>query len=260
MCLPDTTPPTPVFRQIEHLARPGINEALLLSDGFLEGYNATAPSFTGVPAATLDLVVGEAKTVLKALYLGSCLLSGALGLTAGANGTALKPGLVPCVEVGPAIFVGGALTGTVLTDATKDQAQVYADRMFDQFVPDVMRIDTGIASSGYLNSGGVALAGVCGDPTARLPLLCGGRRLDDDVIDVTYNYLIGGLAGTAGAEVDVTTAGQVRALTSDGVAFNSAANAGASGNREGLTNGVAANKAQGHPAILTAFPYSAAPF
>ena len=65
MCIPDGTPPTPVFRQIEHLARPGINEALLLTDGFLEGYNATAPSFTGVPQATLDMVIAEAKTEKK---------------------------------------------------------------------------------------------------------------------------------------------------------------------------------------------------
>ena len=38
------------FKQVEHLARPGIAEALLLSNGFLAGYNATAPTFAGVPA------------------------------------------------------------------------------------------------------------------------------------------------------------------------------------------------------------------
>src|SRR5688572_13025218 len=58
-----------VFKQVEHLARPGINEVLLFTNGFNAGFNATAPSFTGVPADTLTAVVNEAKTVLKALYL-----------------------------------------------------------------------------------------------------------------------------------------------------------------------------------------------
>jgi len=251
MCLPDPAGPPKVFSQIEHLARPGINEALLLSDGFLAGYNATAPSFTGVPSDVLNQVVAEAKTVLKAVYLGSCLTSGVLGLTAGANGSALKPGLVPCVEVGGDIFTNGnPLTGTTLTTATQTQAQVYADRMFAQFVPDVMRVDTSAASN-YLTP--------CGDPTASKPLLCGGRRLDDDVIDVTYNYLIGGLAGTPGG-ITNDVPGQVRALTSDGVAYSTTSNAGAGNNKNGLTNGVAGNGNQGHPAITDAFPYSAAPF
>jgi len=257
MCLPDNVVPPKVFTQIEHLARPGIAEALLLTDGFLAGYNATAPTFTGVPTDVLNLVVGEAKTVLKAIYLGSCLVSGVLGLTAGANGTALKPGLVPCATVGGDLFTNGnPLTGTTLTTATAEAAQAYADRMFAQFVPDVMRIDTAIVAApaqqnDYLTP--------CGDPTAPLPLLCGGRRLDDDVIDVTYNYLIGGLAGTGGAQND-GLAGQVRALTSDGVAYASGSAAGAGNNKNGLTNGVPGNAAQGHPAILAVFPYSAAPF
>lgn len=248
MCIPDGTPPPRVFRQVEQLARPGINEALLLSDGFLDGYNATAPSFTGVPTATLDMVIAEAKTVLKAIYLGSCLTSGVLGLD---TTSSLDPGLVNCADVGDDLFSdGNALTGTVLSTTTAAQAQVYADRMFSQFVPDVMRINTAVASN-YLTP--------CGDPTAALPLLCGGRRLDDDVIDVTYNYLIGGLAGTGGG-ITNDLAGQVRALTSDGVAFSTGSAAGAGNNKNGLTNGIAANQSQGHPAITDAFPYSAAPF
>ncbi|MBA2542044.1 MAG: DUF4331 family protein [Deltaproteobacteria bacterium] len=253
MCLPDPGPGV-VFRQVEHLARPGINEALLITDGFLEGYNATAPSFTGVPTDVLNAVVAEAKTVLKAIYLGSCLVSGTLGLTEGAGGTALKPGLVPCADVGNDIFSDGdALTGTVLETTSAAQAQVYADRMFAQFVPDVMRINT--ATNNYLTP--------CGTPTDALPLLCGGRRVDDDVIDVTYNYLIGGLAGTPGPQNDNNPANlgdQVRALTSDGVAFDTAANAGAGNNKNGLTDGVASNTQQDHPATTTTFPYSAAPF
>jgi hypothetical protein len=110
---------TPQFVQIEQLARPGIAEALLLSNGFLAGYNATAPSFTGVPAGTLGMVVDEAKTVLKAIYLGTCLVNGAAGLTAD-NGA--KPSGVPCVAVGGAIFTeNNPLTGTTLTQAAKER-------------------------------------------------------------------------------------------------------------------------------------------
>ncbi|MBA3499337.1 MAG: hypothetical protein H0T65_03135, partial [Deltaproteobacteria bacterium] len=70
----DAAPGVIKYKQIEQLARPGINEALLISEGFLDGYNATAPTFKGVPPEVLAQVVGEAKTVLKALYLGGCLL------------------------------------------------------------------------------------------------------------------------------------------------------------------------------------------
>lgn len=248
-CVPDTTK---TYVQVDHLGRPGINEALLITNDFHNGYNATAPSFTGVPADTLNQVVGEAKTVLKAIYLGSCLLSGTLGLTPGpAPATALKPGLVPCADVGGGLFVGGdAIAGTQLTTTTKAQAQVYADRMFAQFVPDVMRINTS-GPSNYLTP--------CNDPTAASPLLCGGRLIDDDVIDVTYNYLIGGLAGKPSSLDNSGLATQVRALTSDGVAFDSTATAGAGHNKNGLSDPVAANSQQGHPAPSATFPYSAPP-
>ena len=261
ICIPDGTTPPRVFTQVEHLARPGINEALLLSDGFNAGYNATAPTFTGVPQATLDQVVAEAKTVLKAIYLGSCLVSGVLGLQPDpdAGEGALDPGLVECAATGGAIFVGGnPLTGTQLTDAAKTGAQTYADRMFAQFIPDVMRIDT-TGANNYLSP--------CGDPTASSILLCGGRRLNDDVIDVPYNYLIGGLRGTAGPQdsngpgnTALVVADQVRALTSDGVAYQSNANAGQGNNLNGLTDGVPSNGQQGHPTITSTFPYSATPF
>jgi hypothetical protein len=90
VCVPNAK----VYRQIEHLARPGINEALILGDGFHSGFNATAPTFTGVDPPTLGLVVAEAKTVLKALYLGGCLLNGAAGLT---PVTGVKPGGMTCL-------------------------------------------------------------------------------------------------------------------------------------------------------------------
>jgi hypothetical protein len=235
---PDAGPPTgAMFHQVEQLARPGINEALLITEAFNAGFNATAPSFGGVPADTLNAVVGEAKTVLKAIYLGSCLLDGALGLTA-AQG--VKPAGITCHAVGPAIWTENALTGVTLTQASKDAAQQYADKVFSQFVPDVMRVDTSVDSN-YLT--------LCGDANST-PLLCGGRFLNNDVIDVTYNYLINGAATTKGAF------DQVRALTGDGVAFSS----DDANNVDNVSLPDPANLQQGHPSVSNTFPYSAAPF
>lgn len=230
-------PDNGAFHQIEQLARPGINEALLITEAFNAGFNATAPSFTGVPAETLNAVAGEAKTVLKAIYLGSCLLNGALELSA-ADG--VKPAGITCHAVGGDLWTERSLTGVTLTDASKTAAQAYADKVFGQFIPDVMRVDTGVASD-YLT--------LCGDPSSA-PLLCGGRFLNNDVIDVTYNYLING-AGTKKGAFD-----QVRALTSDGVAFSL-------DDANNVDNAVLpdpANTQQGHPNVSMAFPYSAAPF
>lgn len=208
------------YKQIEQLARPGIAEALLLSDGYLAGYNATAPTFTGVDSATLGLVVGEAKTVLKAIYLGVCLVDGLAGLD---ENSGLHPAGLTCVAVGTDLFSDQA--ATVLTDTAKTGAQAYADKVFDQFEPDVMRIDTS-GASGYLT--------LCGDADSK-PLLCGGRKLTDDVIDITYDYLL------AGAAIDGSSPAQFQALVSDGVSYD--------GN----------NPQQGHPAISGSFPYSAPP-
>jgi hypothetical protein len=238
---PDMMDPPPMpekkWVQVEHLARPGINEALLISEGFLGGYNATAPTFKGVPQPVLDQVVGEAKTVLKALYLGACLLNGALGLT---PATGVKPAGIQCHAVGPAIWTENALTGVTLTAASKTASQAYADKVFDQFIIDVMRVDTSVAS-GYLT--------LCGDANSK-PLLCGGRMVRDDVIDITYNYLLNG-AGTTKGAFD-----QVRALTSDGVQFSST-DANNSGN---VTLPDPGNANQFHVNVSNSFPYSARPF
>lgn len=233
----DASPGEVKYKQIEQLARPGINEALLISEGFLAGYNATAPTFKGVPDEVLNQVVGEAKTVLKALYLGGCLLNGALGLTA-AQG--VKPAGMTCHAVGPAIWEEGSLAGVTLTAASQTAAQAYADKVFDQFILDVMRVDVS-GPSGYLT--------LCGDANSK-PLLCGGRFVNNDVIDITYNYLLNG-AGTTKGPFD-----QVRALTGDGVNFSSD-DANNSGN---VTLPDPSNDAQFHVNVSQAFPYSARPF
>lgn len=232
---PDPMPQGRTYRQVEHLARPGINEALLITDAYLQGYNATAPSFAGVDQATLGLVSDEAKTVLKALYLGTCLLDGALGLSP-AQG--LKPAGITCHATGPAIWVGGQLNGTVLTPESKAAAQAYADAVFGLFIPDVMRVDTSLTKSNYLN-----LCGAGGKQG-----LCGGRFLNDDVIDVTYNFLLAGAAVTKGPF------DQVHALVTDGVNFSL-------DDTQNSSNFVlpVPNPQQGHPNVSQAFPYSAPP-
>jgi hypothetical protein len=235
---PPDAPPQPVtYQQVDHLARPGINEALLITNDFLNGYNATAPTYEGVDATTLGLVVGEAKTVLKAVYLGACLLDGAAGLTPQSG---VHPAGIECHAVGTAIWTEDSLTGVTLTDASKTAAQAYADKVFAQFVPDVMRIDTAVDSN-YLT--------LCGDADTA-PLLCGGRRLNDDTIDITYNYLI------AGAAIAKGPYNQFNALVSDGVNFSSddANNAGNTIASTGIDN-----PQQYHPNVSTTFPYSAPP-
>lgn len=239
---PDALPPGPtVYRQIEQLARPGINEALLLSEGFLAGYNATAPTFAGVDATTLTAVVGEAKTVLKAIYLGTCLINGAAGLTAV---TGAKPAGLECAAVGGNLFQSGGLAGTVLTMAAANGAEAYADRVFAQFIFDVMRIDTAVDSA-YLT--------LCDGASATAPLLCGGRKLNEDVIDITYFYLLAGAAvptGLAGAGVP-----QAVALVSDGVLFSS----NPMNNAGTLQTPDPTNTNQFHPDVSATFPYSAPP-
>jgi hypothetical protein len=237
---PVDPPPTgTTFHQVEQLARPGINEALLITEAFNAGFNATAPSFAGVPTDTLNAVVDQAKTVLKALYLGGCLINGAAGLTA-ANG--VHPAGMECHAVGTALFLADGVT---LTDASKTASQKYADKVFGQFIPDVLRVDTSVTPSNYLN--------LCG---GNGPLLCGGRFLNDDVIDITYNYLLNGAANYLTPGDGGALDKQFIALTSDGVTFSK----DVAKNSDSLSKPDPANLQQGHPDVSMAFPYSAPPF
>jgi hypothetical protein len=242
----DPPPAGAVFHQVEHLARPGINEALLISEAFNAGYNATAPSFAGVPPDTLNAVVEQAKGVLQALYLGGCLINGAAGLTAAAG---VHPAGMTCHEVGAKIFLADGVT---LTEASKTAAKLYADKVFGQFIPDVLRVDTdardaqgNLVPSNYLN--------LCGGSG---PLLCGGRFLNDDVIDITYNYLLNGAANYLHPGDGGALDQQFIALTSDGVTFSK----DPAKNSDSLEKPDPANQQQGHPDVSMAFPYSAPPF
>lgn len=229
MCVPAT--PTTTYVQVEQLARPGLNEALLITDGYLSGYNAAAPTFAGVDAGTLGAVVGEAKTVLKAVYLGVCFLDGVAGLT---PDTGLKPAGLTCNAVGANLLAADGETQTAETIAA---ASAYADAVFKLFIPDTMRIDTN-AASGYFTLCGTGPVG-----------LCGGRLLTDDVIDDTYNFLFSGGAITPASPA------QFRALVADGVGY-SATTTGAGQLSTFDTN----NKQQGHPDVLDTFPYGPVPY
>jgi hypothetical protein len=241
--MPDGPDPRPkTYQQVEQLARPAINEALLLTNGFLNGYNATAPSFAGVDQATLTSVVGEAKTVLKALYLGACLINGVLNQTPQSG---VHPGGMTCHAVGTKIWVEDSVTGVTLTQASKDAAQAYADAVFGLFIPDVLRVDTSLAANHYLGTNKEALCGAGGKQ-----LLCGGRFLNDDTIDVTYNFLL------AGAGIPKGTFNQFNALVTDGVNFSLTDTE----NQDNFVTPVAGNPNQGHKPISNLFPYSAAPF
>jgi len=245
MCVPTTA--TTAYRQVEHLGRPGIAEALLLSNGFLDAYNATAPFYVGVDPGALGMVVGEAKTVLRALFYGTCLLNGIAGFSDPTMGA--KPGGVQCAATGTGIFADGGTNGAagvVLATGTTDAATTYANRVFDQFVPDVLRIDTVPDASTYLT--------LCGAAATGEPLLCGGRHLRDDVIDTTYYYLLAGASVPTGATT-TPVVNQVVALVTDGVYFSSVAaqNVGTLGSPDPT------NRNQFKPAVSGTFPYSAAP-
>lgn len=162
---------TSSYLQIERLGRPAINEGLVLSNSNLNAFNSIGPALdlrSDIPA--VNAVLTEATAVLTVVFN--------LGTNAG---------LTP-----PAV---GTVAG--------------------QFLPDVLRISVNDADFGTLHAlnanadrtsnsklNEVAYTS-CVSLTAGAPLLCGGRKIRDDVIDITLSYLAGGAAqaapGAAGA-------------------------------------------------------------
>jgi hypothetical protein len=140
------------YVQVERLARPAINEGLVLSNTNLNKWNEIAPSADGTSAP-----VTEAATVLGVIYNYADALS-------------LNPPTVAQVAGG--------------------------------FLPDVMRIDTTQAFAGdpgtaltNVTDGKMAYAG-CVSAGAKL---CGGRKLKDNVMQITLNYLAHGTADNLAA-------------------------------------------------------------
>lgn len=164
------------YVQIERLARPAINEGLVLSNANLNAFNSIPPSLDlQSSVSAVASVLNEASAVLTVVYN--------LGTNAGLT--------APSVST----VVG-------------------------QFLPDVMRISVNDSDYGTLHTlnansdrtsnskqNEVAYT-ACVSVTSGAPLLCGGRKIRDDVIDITLSYLAGGAgqaAPAAGTPTNVPT-------------------------------------------------------
>lgn len=128
------------YTQIERLARPAINEGLVITNSFLNAFNSIPPSADLSPGAAS--VVSEAGTVLTAINKYG-------------RDNGLNPPSVAAVVAG--------------------------------FLPDVMRIDVRAAIR-------VGVWAINGDSTTidGAAMLTGGRKIEDDVVDVVLSYLIAG--------------------------------------------------------------------
>lgn len=162
--------------QVERLARPAINEGLVLSNSNLNAFNSIPPSLDlRSDISAVNAVLTEAAAVLTVV-----------------NSLGTNAGLTP-----PAV-------GDVVS----------------QFLPDVMRIsvdDTHYGALHALNANSDRTSNsrqnevaytACVSLTSGAPLLCGGRKIRDDVIDITLSYLAGGAsfaAPEAGTPANVPT-------------------------------------------------------
>lgn len=162
------------FNQVERLARPAVNEGLVVSNDFLNALNMVGPDFEAAALAnqlppdkqaTANAIVGEAKNTL--LKLGN--------------------------------------------------SEERANTLLAAFLPDVMRIDTTQVSN-YDVTIPPSCLNTKGSP------IC-GRKLKDDVIDLTLKVLTGNQAAA------------------DNVSYN----------------GTPGNPAQGHKELSPNFPYLALP-
>jgi 3D (Asp-Asp-Asp) domain-containing protein len=137
---PGAAPTGGTFVQVERLARPGINEVLVISNDFLNAFNSITPAMDLSEAAAA--VRAEVIATLNAVDMAD----GVDNVDAGAVATA--------------------------------------------FLPDVMRIDTSID---------VNVNEPCYDTRAAVVNDLGapiaGRKIEDDVIDITLSALIGAAVG-----------------------------------------------------------------
>jgi hypothetical protein len=133
------------YEQIERLARPAINEGLLITNSYLNAFNSIPPTFDLLTSnATVAAVLGEAGAVLTAV----------------------------------------ANLGIISDPAN------HVQRVVNGFLPDVMRIDLSAALPGSAYNGAAGLIhDPESDPGQDGPILCGGRKITDDVMDITLSYL-----------------------------------------------------------------------
>lgn len=158
------------YTQVERLGRPGINEALVVTNAYLNAFNSVPPNIDLTSAATAILT--EAGTTLTAF-------------NSYATTNALTPAKVVDVVAG--------------------------------FVPDVMVVDTSktIAVGSWAYNGSLeVLTNTTGTTTPAM--LTGGRKIEDDVIDITLTYLLAGAANVTGSNC---TSGSACAIP-DGVSYS----------------------------------------
>lgn len=122
-------------RQIERVARPAINEGLIITNDYLNAFNMIPPS-SDLTSAAAPVLAEATKTLLAFRKLGG--------------------------NIGPT------------------PAQVVA-----AFLPDEMRIDTRVTIP-------VAKTAYNADTSGSLGILTGGRKLEDDVMDITLSFLVAG--------------------------------------------------------------------
>lgn len=119
--------------QVERLARPAINEGLIITNAFLNAFNSIPPSADLSEAAAP--VRAEAITVIDA------------------------------------------------TDMIDGKDDLKAEVVAGAFLPDVMRIDTAVNIAPGKTAYNADLSGDKG-------ILTGGRKIEDDVIDITLSFLV----------------------------------------------------------------------
>ena len=135
----NTSQPAQASKQRDRLARPAINEGLIITDAYLNAFNSIPPS--------ADL--SEAAAPVRAEAVKSLNAFSALGQKLGLS------------QAPPATTIAGA------------------------FLPDVMRIDTRVSIPPGMTAYNAATSGSKG-------ILTGGRKLEDDVIDITLSLLVAG--------------------------------------------------------------------
>ncbi|HIB69358.1 MAG TPA: DUF4331 domain-containing protein [Phycisphaerales bacterium] len=143
---------TSTVTQVEFLARPGIGEALLFTNSFLNTYNAINPRFQ--------------RTVLD------------------------NPNGPEAQAAGPLISQARSVLD-LLEQADGNVNGLTTDQILAAFIPDVMRIETaGTTADGFRNNGTSNPSyGTFNNAGSTLSY---GRKLTDDVIDITLNVLTDG--------------------------------------------------------------------
>jgi hypothetical protein len=213
----NTATTTKSLVQIERLARPAVNEGLVLTNASLNAYNSIPPNvdllYASVPA--VGIVIGEVQTVL-----------GLIKTFAGTNAPAF------------ATVAGG-------------------------FVPDVMRINT----EASIPPGSFAYNGDSGLVGGSIPILTGGRKLEDGVMNITLSYLFTGNPGSNVPATFNTTAVNPATSYSDKLTYDQGSTCTQSSTANGPTIVSGSSQAPGHYCLFgqtarygtASFPYLARP-